>query len=117
MPNADFSLADYIKTGSEAFVLLRQLYPLLPTQGRDEIEAKIAAAEEALQKANVELARHWEYSLCQCTFPPQIMLWQESAQADVCPNPKCGRREERLVSIGEVICADMRSIQKIDTAD
>ena len=29
--------------------------------------------------------------LCDCTFPPQIMLWQEARKAHVCPNEACGR--------------------------
>src|SRR4051812_40633159 len=91
MPNSDFAFAEYIKAGSEALVLLKTLYPLLPTQNRDEVEAKIAAAEEALQKANVALAQSWEYKLCQCTFPPQIMLWREREKGHYCPRPECGR--------------------------
>jgi hypothetical protein len=51
MADADLHWAEYIKAGSEALVLLKTLYPLLPTQNRDEVEAKIHAAEDALQKA------------------------------------------------------------------
>jgi hypothetical protein len=74
MASTDFHWAEYIKAGSEAFVLLKTLYPLLPTQNRDEVEAKIEAAERALQMANVSLAQGWGYKLHDCTFPPQIML-------------------------------------------
>lgn len=88
---ADLSISDYIKSSTEAIVLIKTLYPLLPTQSRDEVEAKIAAAEDALQKANVELAKGWHYHLCQCTFPPQIMLWRERERGNFCPRPECGR--------------------------
>jgi hypothetical protein len=91
MPTTDFAFSEYIKAGSEALVLLKTLYPLLPTQNRDEVEAKIHAAEEALQKANVALAQAWDYHLCQCTFPPQIMLWREKEKGHFCPRPECGR--------------------------
>ena len=87
---AELSVSDYIKTTTEVLVLLKTLYPLLPTQSRDEVEAKIAAAEDALQKANVELAKGWNYQLCQCTFPPQIMLWREKEKGYFCTRPECG---------------------------
>jgi hypothetical protein len=83
-----FQISEYIKASSEAFVLLKTLYPLLPTQNRDEVEAKIYAAEEAFQKANVVLASAWNYKLCRCTFPPQIMLWNKTERTSTCP--RCG---------------------------
>jgi hypothetical protein len=85
-------VADYIKLGTEAFALLKALYPLLPTQKRDEVETQIHAAEEAFQMSKVALAKEWGYRLHDCTFPPQIMLWKESERAHVCPNPECGHR-------------------------
>lgn len=88
MPDADFHWAEYIKAGSEAFVLLKTLYPLLPLQGRDEIEAKIHAAEDALQKANVSLAQGWGFKIHDCTFPPQIMLWKQELKERQCSH--CG---------------------------
>ncbi len=86
--SASYPLAEYIKAGAEAIVLLKTLYPLLPTQSRDEVEAKIAAAEDALQKANVFLAQQWGFQLHDCTFPPQIMLYNKSLNERVCPS--CG---------------------------
>ena len=81
---------DYIKFGSEAFALLKALYPLLPTQ---KMETRIHAAEQAFQMSKVALAREWGYNLHDCTFPPQIMLWNEREGAHVCPNPECGHRK------------------------
>jgi hypothetical protein len=83
-------LSEYMKLGAEAIALIKALYPYLPTQNRDEIEAKIHAAEEALQKANVILAREWNYKICRCTFPPQIMRWDENEQSNICRS--CGHR-------------------------
>ncbi len=81
MVNADFHWSEYIKTGSEAFVLLKSLYPLLPTSSsRDEVEAKILAAEDALKKADVALATAWGLKLHDCTFPPQIMLYDKNVK-------------------------------------
>jgi hypothetical protein len=88
MAELDFHWSEYIKAGSEAFVLLKSLYPLLPTQNRDEVEARIEAAEQALQKANVALAQAWGFRLHDCTFPPQIMLYDSNVNGRVCP--RCG---------------------------
>jgi hypothetical protein len=86
-------VSEFIKAGTEAFILLKTLYPLLPTQSRDEVETKIQAAEEALQKANVELAKAWNYKLCRCGFPPQIMLWDKAQRTNICP--KCYDKNPR----------------------
>jgi hypothetical protein len=88
MPELSYPLAEYVKAGTEAIVLIKTLYPLLPMQSRDEVEAKIAAAEDALQKANVFLAQQWGYKLHDCTFPPQIMLYDKNLNERVCPH--CG---------------------------
>ncbi|WMT77462.1 hypothetical protein [Bradyrhizobium sp. Ash2021] len=87
MTDADFHWSEYIKAGSEALVLLKALYPLLP-RGGAEIEAKIEAAERALQAADVALAKGWGYELHDCTFPPQIMLYDKNVKDRVCKN--CG---------------------------
>lgn len=87
---SDTNISEYIKASADALILIKTLYPLLPTQNRDEVEAKIYAAEEALQKANVSLAQAWKFPLCQCTFPPQIMLWRNSEKAHFCPRQECG---------------------------
>jgi hypothetical protein len=79
MADVDFHWSEYIKTGSEAFILLKSLYPLLPTaQSKNELEAKILAAEDALKKADVALAIAWGFN----------MLWNESIKERVCPG--CG---------------------------
>jgi hypothetical protein len=90
MGDTSYPVSEYIKAGTEAIMLIKTLYPLLPTQSRDEVEAKIFAAEEALQKANVFLAQQWDFKLHDCTFPPQIMLWNEQIKERVCPG--CGHK-------------------------
>ena len=87
MADTSVHWAEYIKASTEAFVLLKTLYPLLP-QGGADIEAKIEAAEQALQAANVTLAQGWGFKIHDCTFPPQIMLYDKNVRDRVCPN--CG---------------------------
>jgi len=40
---------------------------------------------------DVALAQKFGFQLCQCTYPPQIMLWHEQAKVTKCPRPECGR--------------------------
>jgi hypothetical protein len=88
MVDTTYPVSEYIKAGTEAIVLLKTLYPLLPTQSRDEVEVKILAAELALKEANVFLAQQWGFKLHDCAFPPEIMLWNEQLKERVCPG--CG---------------------------
>jgi hypothetical protein len=62
---------------------------------REAVEKKIKSAEDMLARADAQLAKDLGMKLCDCTWPPQIMRWQESGHAHVCPNPLCGRRRER----------------------
>jgi hypothetical protein len=59
---------------------------------REKAEEKIIQAEEALNRSEANLAKGLGYHLCKCTFPPQIMLWDEKQKAHICPRPECGHR-------------------------
>jgi len=87
-------IVTYITLAREGLGMLKELRELMPKgPKRDEIEQKLKRAEEALQRSDAQLAKQLGYDLCECTFPPQIMLWREQEKACVCPNPACGRRE------------------------
>jgi hypothetical protein len=77
--------------------LLKEALPLLPTgEKRDEAERQIAAAEEALRRSDAKLAQDLGYTLCQCTFPPQIMLSQghdPEHGIELFKCPKCSKQE------------------------
>lgn len=82
-------ITEVIAAFKGAMDLLKAASSMLPKgQKKDEVDAKIIAAQEALKRADAELARNLGYKLCQCTFPPQIMLWQQAQSAHVCG--KCG---------------------------
>src|SRR5262249_48823266 len=66
----------------------------LPPGSDKAVSKQIEKAEAALRASEVELAKTLGYTLCQCTFPPQIMLWKEAEKSHVCPRPECGRRIE-----------------------
>ena len=85
-------VADYIRLSKDALDLARSGWALLPkSEKRDEAEKRFHAAEEALKRSDAALAEKLGYSLCQCTFPPQIMLWHEKERVTRCPRAECGR--------------------------
>jgi hypothetical protein len=99
MSEADIHWAEYIKASSEALVLLKMALPLLP-KGGAEVEARVEAAERALQAANVSLAQGWGYQLHDCTFPPQIMLYDPSVKDRVCKHCGYSPNFNRLIPSG-----------------
>ncbi len=59
----------------EAIRLAKEGKELLPSgDKRDSVEVSLAAAERATRLAEAQIAHALGYCLCQCTFPPQIML-------------------------------------------
>jgi hypothetical protein len=88
MADFEFHWSEYIKASSEALVLLRTLYPLLPTQSKDEVEAKIEAAQRALDLADAKIAQELGFQIHDCTFPPGLMLYKKELKEKVCS--KCG---------------------------
>jgi hypothetical protein len=81
------------KTALDIFKGIRAEIPKGPKA--DEAQRQIERAEQALRGSEVELAKAFGYNLCQCTFPPSVMLWSEKQQAHLCPNPNCRCRIER----------------------
>lgn len=89
-------VGEWLKDGTAAIGLLRAAQALLPNgPKRAEIAEKIEAAERALGLSNATAAKALGYELCKCTFPPQIMLWNEAKEALVCPSQTCGRTVEK----------------------
>lgn len=90
----DYSdVSGWLTASNSALQLMKSAFAMLPASvDRDAIEAKLKEAEDALRRSDAKLAKELGYRLCECTFPPQIMLWREADQAQVCPNAACGRR-------------------------
>jgi hypothetical protein len=90
----------YLTAAKTALDIFKGIRSELPAGSRTTtINQQIEKAEAALRTSEAELAKALGYTLCQCTFPPQIMLWRESEQAHVCSNPTCGRKLK--LEIGE----------------
>jgi hypothetical protein len=86
----------WAQAAKAAVDMLKSAYTLLPKgANRDEIEQKIKMAEDILKRSDAKLAKELGMKLCDCTWPPQIMLWKQTANAHVCPNEQCGRTRIR----------------------
>jgi hypothetical protein len=87
------------KSGIE---LLKSAWSLLPKgANKDAIAHKIEEAEQALERADAKLAKELGYKLCECTFPPKPMLWNEARKLFICQNPDCGRILPRGTAISD----------------
>ena len=81
----------YLSAAKTALDLFKGIRSELPTGPKSQqIKEQIDKAEGALKLSEVELAKALDYKLCQCTFPPQIMLWSNQEQASLCAS--CGHR-------------------------
>jgi hypothetical protein len=87
------------KSGVE---LLKSAWGMLPKGAdKDVIGRKIEEAEKALDRADAQLAKELGYTLCECTFPPRPMLWNEQRKLFVCQNPDCARTMHRGMYISD----------------
>lgn len=90
----DFTdLKDYVALSKEAIDLLKAAYSALPKgEQREKAEKAVHAASDLLARSDAKLAKDLGYKMCQCTFPPQTMLWRESECAWICPRPECSHK-------------------------
>ena len=87
-PSVIFKIA---KTAKEILGIAKDTKDLLPEgPKKSEITLKIEKAETDLSIAEAEAAQRLGYRLCRCTYPPQIMLFDKSANVLRCPNTECG---------------------------
>ena len=79
-------ITSLIKTSKSAVSLLKEIRNLIPNAGQQsEISERILQVEKDLELAESTTAKELGYDLCQCTFPPQIMLYQKDIKSTVCP--------------------------------
>jgi hypothetical protein len=83
--------SEYLTAGKGVLDLMKTAIGLLPkSEDREAISAQIARAEAALKIQEAALAQSLGYHICQCTWPPQIMLYQAHQRRYVCQNSACG---------------------------
>ena len=68
-------ISAYVRASKDVLDMLKVMSGMLPKgQQHDDAEKQLATAERALRASEAQLAKALNYHLCQCTFPPQIML-------------------------------------------
>lgn len=69
-------LRAYIAASRDVLDILKTLTQLLPKGGKeaDFAEQTLVEAQKVLRASEVQLAKVLGYRLCQCDFPPHIML-------------------------------------------
>jgi len=87
-------ISDALTLGASALGVLKSLKDLLPdSPEKEEAITKIEKAEKDLQIAQAKTAMEMGYQLCECTFPPQIVLLKNGEK--LCP--LCGESYSSLV--------------------
>ena len=93
----------YLTAAKTALEVIKGAVTLLPKGSKsEEAREQIERAEKALKASEGAAAKALGYKICQCTFPPQIMLWKEAERAHVCPNSTCGRKVSKSSSVVRV---------------
>ena len=78
-------IGDAFTLTKSAIGLLKSAYSLLPSgKTREDIETKVKEAELLLARGDAQLAPKLGYLLCQCTWPPQIMLRNQAEKTWTC---------------------------------
>jgi hypothetical protein len=108
-PPADEIMA-YIRASKDVLDLFKSLAGLMPKGAHaEQTQQRVAEAERALKAAEAQLAKTLGYNLCQCTFPPQIMLSKgrhPTQDREVFKCGECGKQEPSEAHLNQLDEAD-----------
>jgi hypothetical protein len=85
------SIGNALRLFRDAVRVVKDIKGVLPASQQEAVSRSLDEADNAARIAEAEIARSMGYRLCQCTFPPQIML-KPADQGDArghmvtCPN-------------------------------
>lgn len=83
---------NYFTAAKTALDLIKGIFSTLPKSANShEAQMQIEKAEAALKLSQAELAKSLGFTLCKCSFPPPIMLWNGTERTNICP--ACGDRD------------------------
>ncbi len=90
------------KTLKEVVTAIKAIKELLPENKKNEVSMGIDGVEANLKIAEAQIAQALGYQLCQCEFPPVIMLNVEnSGRNKIFQCPKCNKKYPNIYE-GEV---------------
>jgi hypothetical protein len=94
----------WLSAGKSVVDIMKSAMDLMPKgSDKESLARKILETEKAIKRADATLAKELGYSICECDWPPEIMLWKEQQQLFVCPNPNCGRTAPRGMVISDEV--------------
>lgn len=89
-------LSAYIHASRDVLGLLKTMTEMMPKgQDADRAAEGLREAERVLQMSEAQLAKALDYKLCQCSFPPQIMLskgYHPRHNTEVFQCPSCDKQ-------------------------
>ncbi len=95
----------------KALALTKEVVGLLPNSIKKEAAAKaIVEAETAFKIAEAGAAKELGFMICQCTWPPQIMLLTGEPRIFNCSN--CGRKVDASPAV--MTAGRKGSLNKLD---
>ena len=112
------SVNEFVSTSKGAIDLLKAAVGLLPKgPDADEVQRKVDKADSELQLGRAQLAKALGYHLCQCAFPPQIMLSvgrHPQFGKEIFKCPSCGKQEPSEQFFSHLEQEEIRSRQEVD---
>lgn len=78
-------MIEYLGAAKTLLDLFKGIKSELPAGEAAKAQAGIEKAEAAMKTTEAEIAKALGFKLCKCTFPPQVMLWNEQKKTNVCP--------------------------------
>lgn len=110
-PRGPVNLLHIIEAYTKSLTAVRGVIDLLKNaanqlpQGeqKSSVEGKVKEAERALGLANAEMGHALGYQLCQCSWPPQIMVTigaAEKGKEEQVKCPNCGKVVSRAKAPG-----------------
>ncbi|MCK4842148.1 MAG: hypothetical protein KAT04_09750 [Methylococcales bacterium] len=90
-------ITSLVATSKIIVELLKEVKNLIPEgSDKEDISRRITQAEKDINLAESSAAKDLGYSLCKCTFPPQIMLFDKDRKQNLCS--ACGNFHDISIS-------------------
>lgn len=85
----------FLATAGQLLSVFKQAKDILPdSKEKDDATQALETAESSLKITEVKLAQSLGYELCQCSWPPKIMLYKHKLDEYHCE--ECGNAKTRI---------------------
>lgn len=88
-------VSEFLADAGQFLSVFKQAKDLLPeSKEKDEAAQALETAESSFKVAEAQLAQSMGFELCQCSWPPHIMLYRQELDEYHCS--ECGNAKTRL---------------------